>query len=559
MIATSNLRRRIYRYWSHKTIPFLPVIFLFLGLIVTSILAFYDYQVTQDRYKELAKEHLFHIGSDLERAFYKRVSITTALEAFVKIHADVDLDDPEQYETFKKNFEEFTESLDNQIDGVMSMQLSPGAIVTFITNPERNNKAIGHDLLIDDARRDQVLATIKRKTQIVAGPVNLIQGGEAIIARQAVFTKPGTFSNKRQIDAPWLDQVPDDFWGLSTVLINTKTLYREAGLDADDERFKCAIRGRHGLGEEGEVFWGDKEVFNNPLARVSVVLPDGSWILAIQLKQQLIFWRSLIIMISGMLGTGLLIYTTLAQRDKIAAIAGNQAKSEFLTNMSHELRTPMHAILSFSEMGIARVETASRDKLKLYLSTIHSSGMRLMKLLDNLLDLSKLESGQMSYDMKANDLQQILGIATTELSGKINTNEIKLTVASPQFSTIAVCDSEQILQVLRNLLSNAIKFTPKNRSIEISFEKVLIAGTTGIDIPVSGIAVIVSDEGIGIPENELDNVFDKFVQSSKSVIEGSGTGLGLSICKEIIIAHGGDIKAVNNIKGGTTFTFTIPC
>ena len=315
-------------FWYERTFLVKVIFSLLLGVAVTSLVAFYDYQLTRDGYKELANERLHRLGSDLERAFYKRVSITNALEAFVQMYSDVNLSDPNQYETFKNKFEGFAESLDSQFDGVMSIQLAPDAVVTFMSNPERNRQALGHDLLVDDMRRDQILVTIEKRTQITAGPLNLIQGGEAVITRQAIFTKPNAYSANRYIaqgranvDSSWLQRIPNDFWGLATVLIDIQTLYREAGLNEHDERFQFSIRGRHGLGEEGDVFWGDEAVFINPLATVQVALPDGYWVIAIQLRQQLFSWHILVIVLMGLVGTGLLVYTVydIAKRKQIEA------------------------------------------------------------------------------------------------------------------------------------------------------------------------------------------------------------------------------------------------
>jgi len=244
------------------------------------------------------------------------------------------------------------------------------------------------------------------------------------------------------------------------------------------------------------------------------------------------------------------------------ANAANKAKSEFLANMSHELRTPMHGILSFSELGKNRVNTLTRGKLFLYFSTIHSSGERLLTLLDDLLDLSKLEAGCMSYDMRQNDLIEVVDIAVAEFDEVIRKKGIKLVVIPPKVNTVANFDSDKVLQIVRNLLSNAIKFSPKGKNIVVSYgEGVAISdvepGDT-LQYLIPGVSITISDEGIGIPEDELETIFDKFIQSSKNSVEGSGTGLGLAICKEIVAAHRGLISAENNRERGAKFQFVIP-
>lgn len=244
-----------------------------------------------------------------------------------------------------------------------------------------------------------------------------------------------------------------------------------------------------------------------------------------------------------------------------SAERANQAKSEFLANMSHELRTPMHAILSFADMGKENIDTADREKLYRYFSRVSESGERLLTLLNDLLDLSKLEAGSVDLDLEERDLKAVVETAVTEFSGLLQEKSLKLEIAPPDVDTLCCFDSNKLLQVMRNLLSNAIKFTPEEKKIGISFAlAALPMGRRSSDSDeVPAIAVTITDQGVGIPDEELDEVFDKFVQSSKTKTGSGGTGLGLSISREIIERHGGAIWAENRPGGGAAFTFIIPC
>jgi signal transduction histidine kinase len=238
----------------------------------------------------------------------------------------------------------------------------------------------------------------------------------------------------------------------------------------------------------------------------------------------------------------------------------NRAKSEFLANMSHELRTPMHAILGFSSLGSNKVGSAANEKIAGYFTRINESGQRLLFLLNDLLDLSKLEAGRMDFEFSENDLQESTKIIADELAPLFIERCLTLDIEPSRVSTLAIYDKEKIEQVIRNLLSNAIKFTPDGMSVLICFEESLLYSKEdpSKEAAIPAISVSIMDQGAGIPEDELEAVFEKFVQSSKTETGAGGTGLGLSISKEIIAGHGGSIRASNSKDGGAIFTFLLP-
>ena len=244
------------------------------------------------------------------------------------------------------------------------------------------------------------------------------------------------------------------------------------------------------------------------------------------------------------------------------AVKENRAKSQFLANMSHDLRTPMHAILGFSELGNKSSASTSVDKLAEYFLSINKSGQRLLRLLDNILDMSKLEAGQMVLNLKQNDMQKVISKVVEELMPLFSQRSIEVKIDVKMSEGQAVFDEDRIMQVIQNLLSNAIKFTPDNSFINVKCRRTDIVrkinSSDSYKLPVPGICVSISDQGAGIPDDEFDEVFNKFVQTGKVELKNSGTGLGLSISKEIIDIHGGSIKAENSQDGGAVFTFIIP-
>lgn len=245
---------------------------------------------------------------------------------------------------------------------------------------------------------------------------------------------------------------------------------------------------------------------------------------------------------------------------KEAAERASAAKSEFLANMSHELRTPMHAVLGFAELGEGKSRTAGVEKLQHYFERIRQSGERLLALLNDLLDLSKLEAGKMSVELARHDVQACLRDAAGELEPLLANRRQQLLIEDPPGSTDAVCDPIRLGQVFRNLLSNAIKFSPEGGRIVVRFAPdTLPAGRrTGDDAALPALRITIADNGPGIPPEELEAIFDKFMQSSKTKSGAGGTGLGLAICREILNAHRGSIRACNNPAGGASFIVQLP-
>ena len=246
-------------------------------------------------------------------------------------------------------------------------------------------------------------------------------------------------------------------------------------------------------------------------------------------------------------------------RAKEEAERSNRAKSEFMTNMSHELRTPLHAILSFAALGEGRAGEVEQPRLKHFFSRIHESGHRLLLLINDLLDLAKLEAGKTHVEPRCVDVLTFVHEVGAELEPLLFSRQLQLKIEDAPCSTEALCDPVRFAQVLRNLLGNAIKFSPPAACITVSFGLGTVpAGRRTDDSSVPALSITVSDQGVGIPQPELETIFDKFVQSSKTRTGAGGTGLGLSICREIVLAHHGTIVACNNSCCGASFIVHLP-
>ena len=225
----------------------------------------------------------------------------------------------------------------------------------------------------------------------------------------------------------------------------------------------------------------------------------------------------------------------------------NQHKSEFLANMSHELRTPLNAIIGFSEVLIERMFGELNDKQDDYLKDIHSSGRHLLSLINDILDLSKIEAGRMELDVSVFDVEQAIANAMTLIRERAQRHGITLgTLAEPRLGDVHA-DERKFKQIMLNLLTNAVKFTPDGGRVDVRARR--LGGM---------LEVAVIDTGIGIAQEDQQAVFEEFRQVGRHYTnKQEGTGLGLALTKRFVELHGGTLKVDSELGRGSTFTFTI--
>ncbi len=226
-----------------------------------------------------------------------------------------------------------------------------------------------------------------------------------------------------------------------------------------------------------------------------------------------------------------------------------RAKQQFLSNMSHEIRTPMNAIIGFTKVLL---KTRMTEKQKQYLDAIKVSGDTLLVLIDDILDLAKVESGKMTFERIPFDLETSISTMMLLYENKIEEKHLKLIkVFDSRIPEIVIGDPMRLHQIILNLISNAVKFTSKGKI------------TVGIHLlkevnDYVSIEFYVKDTGIGIPEDKLETIFEKFQQASSSTSRTyGGTGLGLAIVKQLVEAQGGTIKLESKLDEGSTFSFVL--
>jgi len=241
------------------------------------------------------------------------------------------------------------------------------------------------------------------------------------------------------------------------------------------------------------------------------------------------------------------LFREIEEKSRLLEVA-NQHKSEFLANMSHELRTPLNAIIGFSEVLLQRMFGALNPKQDEYLQDVLSSGRHLLSLINDILDLSKVEAGRMDLELARFHLPQAIQDTLTLVRERAVRHGIEVSFAVDGRLGEFVADERKIKQVLLNLLSNAVKFTPEGGRVEVRA------------VPTDGaVEISVADTGIGIAPENQELIFEEFRQVGGDYAhKREGTGLGLTLARKLVELHGGRIWVKSQPGQGSTFTFSIP-
>ena len=228
----------------------------------------------------------------------------------------------------------------------------------------------------------------------------------------------------------------------------------------------------------------------------------------------------------------------------------DQLKSDFISVVSHELRTPLTSIKAFTELILIKPHMTA-EKRSRFLSIINSETDRLSRLINDILDLTKIEEGKLSWRVTQVSLPEIIRTSVASIQSLADNKSLDMQVNMPAPLPHLYGDRDRLVQVITNILSNAIKFTPGGGSISIE--------TSYEEQPRKQIFVHITDSGVGIPHRHLDTIFEKFRRAGDALTNvNEGTGLGLAITKQIVEYHGGRIWAESTPGRGSTFSFTLP-
>jgi signal transduction histidine kinase len=227
--------------------------------------------------------------------------------------------------------------------------------------------------------------------------------------------------------------------------------------------------------------------------------------------------------------------------------AASRHKSDFLANMSHELRTPLNAIIGFSQVLRDEMFGEVNEKQAEYLDDIVSSGNHLLALINDILDLSKVEAGQVELQIAPFSLRDALERGVVMVREWATRDGVSVAFVADPDADVVEGDERRIRQVIFNLISNAVKFTPAGGAIEVDSSR------------VNGeVRVAVSDMGPGIAPQDRERIFDEFQQAEAGLDQREGTGLGLAVSRRLVELHGGRIWVESEPGNGSTFVFTLP-
>ncbi|WP_019531685.1 ATP-binding protein [Dasania marina] len=455
---------------------------------------------------------------------------------------------------------------------INNVAVSEAYIIRFTYPMEGNSAALGHNYRDIPTQWPTVQRAVQSRMPVVAGPLQLIQGGTGIICRIPLFSH-AQGKNHGQ------------FVGIVSMVVDYQALLQSAGLAEAEKTLSIAMRGKDGLGASGDIFYGEDDLFAVANISQKVSFLGGEWLLAAKPKTGwshespysirlsiLGYLVSLLIAVlcyfavRGMqLRIGAAEYFSkalelrVAERTQQLSIAkteaekANEAKSDFLAVMTHELRTPLNSIL-----GLAQLTEAMElgDLQRSYIAKVVSSANLLLSLINNILSYTKVESGNAGLEPQAfvvaDILQKLNDVFEIQATEKALLFSVEVASDVPSF---VECDKGKLLQVLTNLCGNAMKFTERG-AVSLSVRRIA-SDDEGDDN--CWLRFVVSDSGVGISEQDQQIIFKPFRQIDSSVArQYQGSGLGLSICQRFVQLMNGRIGVTSQLQQGSQFYFEIP-
>ena len=458
------------------------------------------------------------------------------------------------YNLDQTSFSELAKMLPNEDGIVKAFELAPDGVVTDVFPQQGNENAFGINMLTDHERKDDANRAKETGNYTLGGPYKLKQGGTGALLFHPVY-KEDSIDN-------------DSFWGFVIMVIDWDKFIDEIGLDRLNEASYCyeIWTTDETTGSRVVLTQSQEHIPKNSLT-VECEIPNDTWYVDIVPDEGWISiyqWIAVIAVscITSLMGATIFNqvrskkyrenqYAVELKKSAEQAREASEAKTRFLFNMSHDIRTPMNAIIGFSDLLGKNLD--NEEKVREYLKKIKSSGNFLMTIINQVLEMARIESGTAILKTEAANLSELFYSVNTVLESDIQMKGIHCSIDTNVQHKYAFCDKTKLQEIYLNIMSNAIKYTPDDHAIHVTINE------TNFDDKKARYVFVCEDTGIGMASEYLPHIFDEFSREHTATENKvSGTGLGLSIVKSLVELMNGRIHVESEPGKGTKFTVEIP-
>ena len=454
----------------------------------------------------------------------------------------------------ENTFSELAEKIPNEDGVVKAFELAPEGIITEIYPMQGNSEALGLDLLREHERKKDAVLAKETREYTLGGPYQLKQGGSGALLFKPVYQND--------------DSGKSSFWGFVLQVIDWDCFMSDINLKSLSEAdFSYKIWSYDRSSEDKNILAQSQEDMPEDCLTIECEIPNNTWYFDIAPSNGWIPVSYWLLAIAASYIFSLLVATIYyqisgkkhrekqyaADLKKAAELAksANEAKTRFLFNMSHDIRTPMNAIIGFS--GLLEKNLQNEEKAKEYLGKICSSGNLLMTIINQILEIARIESGTIALQLKAEDINAVFHTVNTVFEEDIRKKNLQYSADLDVYHTFIFCDRVKLQEIMLNIISNAIKYTSDGHAVHVKiYEK-------DSENPRKARFIFTcEDTGIGMSEEYLPHIFEEFSREHTTTENKvAGTGLGLPIVKSMIELMGGSIQVESTQGVGTKFTVDI--